>query len=90
MAETRITNHAIERYIERAKENNYKTLLVVRWELQEMLKKAVYEQPLEYNESMRPSDARQDGYEYLVYGGWRFVVSNRVLVSVQRRFREQI
>ena len=89
MENIRITNHAIERYAERSRENYYKPTLRIRAELQEMLARAIPENPIAYTEKMRPREnAGQGDYTYLVYGKWLFVLSKNVLITVRRRNRD--
>ena len=83
-----ISEHAIEKYIERCKINSipvsHKALIVVEAEIKSLLLEAKFEEIDKGQRIHRLIKNRFQPAEYYTIDGWRFVISNNVVVTIER------
>jgi len=83
-----ISEHAIEKYIERCKINDipmsHKHDIVIEAEVKSILIDAEYEEVDKRQRVHRLIKNRFQPAEYYTIDGWRFVISNNVVVTIER------
>ena len=78
-----ITNHALQRFIERSEKLGYKLPIDKRGFLCKLLSKAKPEN-LKYHTVVRLMNNNYMETQYLTAEDWRFIISNGALVTVER------
>lgn len=88
LLDTEVSEHAIEKYIERCKINNIPVLhkhdVVIAAEVRSLLIEAELEEIDKTQRVHRLIKNRFQPAEYYTIDGWRFVVSNNVVVTIER------
>lgn len=79
-----ISEHAVEKYIERCKLNNISVSENPKKTVRKLLLAAKYEEVNKGQRVHRLIKNRFQPAEYYAVDGWRFVISNNVVVTIER------
>lgn len=84
-----ITKHALERYAERLMRIGGDRPDDLALSLEALLHKATLEEMDEITRVIRAINNNFNPAEYFTYDGWRFVVANNALVTVERTNKDE-